>query len=281
MRVKDWVKGARKVFLESDLRFLVKNTLGDSLPLILEEERLLAQEELSHLEEIKNLYLKGYPLPYLLGREEFFGLEFKVNPGVLIPRKETELIVEKSIEIIERYGLKDVLDLGCGCANISIVIKKLLSERVVVFSSDISFPALKVAWDNAQLHNTDIKLVNTDIFSSFKKKSFDLVISNPPYVESGAIRGSLRYEPRIALEAQDEGLYFIKEIITGAPAYLREGGFLILEIGYNQKEYVASFVKRIGLCEIVEWIRDYAGFWRGIILRKVESRKYRVEGGDG
>ena len=174
--------------------------------------------------------------------------------------------IVRLITSIKRIGA--VLDLGCGSGNIAVSIKKIYGSEVEVFSSDISLEALKIAKKNSALHGTDIAFINADLLSGFKRNSFELIVSNPPYVQSTLIEGSLRHEPRIALEADRDGLKFIKKILLTARSYLKNKGFIIIEIGYNQKEAVAKFVERLGFYEIKEWIKDYSGHWRGIILKR-------------
>lgn len=266
MQLKEWVDTNREFFTEHDLRFLLKEKLSIDANLISRKDFLLDEANLIDLEEIKRVYTEGLPMAYILEKEEFFGLKFKVNPEVLIPRKETELIVEKAIELIKKNNLKYILDLGCGSANIAIAISKSMENRVNIFSSDISLQALMVAKTNSLSHDADIKLINTDLFEGFKKNCFDLVVSNPPYVGSRDIKDSLKYEPLLALEAGSDGLAIIKKILFQSNLYLKKGGYLIMEIGYNQKELVENMLQNIDSYEIIEWIKDYSGNWRGVIL---------------
>jgi release factor glutamine methyltransferase len=267
MKLKEWILLNNNIFIDSDLRFLIKNIFSNNYFSLIEDV-FIDKEKLNYLEKVKRLYKEGMPISYILGKEEFFGLEFEINQNVLIPRKETELIVERAIQIIRENSLKKVLDLGTGCGNIAITIKKILKEEVVVFASDISFLALEVAKKNIDFHQVSIKLMNTDLFEGFKRNVFDLIVSNPPYVDPKEIKGSLIYEPRIALEAQEEGISFIKEILHKAAMYLKREGYLILEIGYNHREIVEYLVRKLGCYEMVDWIKDYSEVWRGIILKK-------------
>lgn len=267
MKLKEWIDLNKGIFLERDLRFLVKSVFDD-LSFIINESVVINEDTLSRLEAVRKMYSDGVPMPYILGKEEFFGWEFKVNPDVLIPRKETELIVEKAIDIAGGKGLRYILDIGCGCGNIAISIKKALGEKVTVVSSDISPKALMTARANAVSQNVDIELVNTDLFNGFKKQSFDMVVSNPPYVERSSIKGPIACEPRIALEAGEDGMFFIEKILKQAHEYLKKEGYIVLEMGYNHKEAVIRLVQGIPEYDIVEWIRDYSGHWRGIAIRR-------------
>jgi len=267
MKLKDWIKKNKDYFTECDLRYLLKNTfLKDYIFLYLEDYRL-SQEKLDYLEKIKKLYLKGYPLAYLLKKEDFLGLEFKINSSVFVPRQETEVIVEEAIQIIRKENLKKILDLGCGCGNIGICIKKRV-PHIEIFFSDINLSALKITSLNLNIHNLKGVLINCDLFEGFKKNVFDLIISNPPYVEEKDIKGSLRFEPVNSLKAEKGGLFFIEKILKEAYFYLKEKGFLILECGYNHKEKIEKIIDGLSFWQIKKWIKDYLGKSRGLIVEK-------------
>lgn len=268
MKLKNWLKVNRSFFGDSDLRFLIKNVFNVSSSEALSSDIYIDLQKLQYLNEIKELCTSGMPIAYILGKEEFFGLEFKVNRNVLIPRPETELIVEKAINIVNGNNLKSVLDLGCGSGNIAISIKRGVSQDVSVFASDVSFSAVEVAQDNAECNNTDIRLINTDLLDTFKLESFDLVVSNPPYVEEANIKGSLLFEPRVALDAGESGLYFIDKILKQVKDYLKSNGYFIMEMGYKHRELVDNFIHNIDSYEIIEWIKDYSDYFRGVVLKK-------------
>jgi release factor glutamine methyltransferase len=274
MKLKDWLNINKANFSDTDLRFLIKDLFSKSDSLILEQDEYLDPERIQYLEEIKRSYFKGIPLAYLLGKEDFFGREFKVDKRVLIPRKETEILVEKAIDIINKNNLVKILDLCCGCSNIAITVKKSVSDKVDIFSSDISLEALLVSKDNVKDHNVDIRLINSDLLEAFKYNIFDLIISNPPYVEKANIKGSLDYEPRLALEAGSDGLVYIEKILEKAHLHLKNEGYFIMEMGYNHKDYVDKILRKIDRYEIIEWIKDYSGNWRGVILKKRKVEKY-------
>ena len=267
MKLKDWLKINRKTFKECDLRFLIKDVLSLNRSLIQEEDTCLKGEEIERLKEIKEAYIRGVPLAYILGKEDFFGREFKVNRSVLIPRKETELIAEKAIDIINKNHLKNILDLCSGSGNLGLTIKKEIKEDLLVVSSDISWKSLLTAKSNREFYNEDVKLVNADLLDAFKGGSFDLIVSNPPYVESENIKGPLLFEPRLALEAGADGLYFINKILKQAPCYLKDKGYLIIEIGYKHKKKVEEFINNAAFYEQKEWIKDYSGIFRGVVCR--------------
>lgn len=268
MKLEDWIDSNRVVFQERDLRFLIKTVFSDSIPFVLTRDVFLDKDRMAYLDEVKRVYKKGVPMAYILGKEDFFGREFKVNKKVLIPRKETELIVETAIDIINKNNLRYILDLCCGCGSIAINIKKSGPENLFVFSSDISFEALMVSRENTKIHDIGIRLINADLLAAFKHKAFDLIVANPPYVESEYIRGSLDYEPRLALDGGSDGLYFIDKILIQAYNYLKDNGSIIMEIGYNHRDSVNRFVNKTDLYKVIKWIKDYSGHWRGVVLQQ-------------
>ena len=188
-----------------------------------------------------------------------------------IEKEKREMIRKELINFIDQSSCLP-LDLGCGSANIAIAIKKAIGKDIRVFSSDVSLGALTVAKKNCLLHETNILLVNSNLFGGFKFKSFDLIISNPPYVAEGEIRGPLEYEPRIALAAGRDGLAFIKAILSQAHLYLRNNGYLIMEIGYSHKEALSRLLAKTDRYETIEWIKDYDGNCRGILLKNYKSQ---------
>jgi len=270
MKLKDWLKTNRSFFGDSDLRFLIKNVFNLEYRQALGSDVYIDLQNLQYLDEIKELCISGMPLAYILGKEEFFGYEFRINRNALIPRPETELIVEKAIEIINKNNLKSVLDLGCGSGNIAISVKKGVAGDVSIFASDISSKAVEVTRDNAELNQVEISTVNTDLLDGFRPKSFDLIISNPPYVESEHIKGSLLFEPRVALDGGGDGLSLISKILKEAHYYIKPQGYLIIEVGYQHKQAVDELIKKeASIYKLEEWIKDYAEIFRGVILSKV------------
>lgn len=267
MKLRDWLNINKNLFWDNDLRYFIKNVFPCNSSVVF-EEAFLDDSVISRMDGMKEMYAKGVPLAYILGKEEFFGREFKVRPCVLIPRPETELIVEKAIEVIKNSSIRNILDLGCGCGNIGINIKKEFKERITVFAADISLDALELARENARCNSAEIKFINTDLFTGVKRGFFDLIVSNPPYVESEYIGGRLNYEPRAALDGGRDGLYVIRKILEDAPAYLEAQGYLIMEMGYAHRPIVDNLIDNLGVYEIIDWIKDYSGYWRGVVLRK-------------
>jgi len=267
MLLKEWISENRNIFTQSDLQFLLKELFSKNKQNLFGEDIILNSRKASFLNKVKSSYLKGIPIGYLLKKEEFFGLEFMVNPSVLIPRQDTEIITEKAIEVIKNNNSRSMLDLCCGSANIAISIKKYFKQKINITASDISQKALSVARNNVKVHGVKVKVIKSDLFASFKNIKFDLIVSNPPYLKNSEIKGALLYEPRQALAAGKDGLYFLEKILKTAPNYLKENGFLVIEAGYSQKTHLKAILEKTGKYEIIEWIKDYGGNFRGTILR--------------
>jgi release factor glutamine methyltransferase len=199
----------------------------------------------------------GEPIAYILGRKEFYGIELSVNPSVLIPRPETELLVDLALE----RKPASLLDLGTGSGAIGIAVKfKRPETRVVAVDSDLS--ALMTAKRNAAKLNLEIDFRHGRWFGPVAGERFELIVSNPPYIANGDPHlGALRYEPRGALVAGPEGLDSIREIVKAAGSFLRPGGALLLEHGIGQDAAVRELLFEAGLESVSTW-PDLAGIAR-------------------
>ncbi len=196
-------------------------------------------------------------MAYLLGRKEFYGLELSVNPSVLIPRPETELLVDLALE----RDASPVLDLGTGSGAVALAIKQQRPRcRVVAVDSDLS--ALVTAKRNAAKLNLDVDFRHGRWFAPVAGERFALIVANPPYVASGDPHlADLRFEPRGALVAGPDGLDSIREIVTSAGVFLLPGGWLLLEHGFGQEEAVRELIAGAGLESVTTW-PDLAGIAR-------------------
>lgn len=207
------------------------------------------------------------PLQYITGQQEFMGLAFSVTPDVLIPRQDTEVLVEEVLKYLKN-GM-DVLDLctGSGCIGISL---KHYVPSAEIWASDISERALAVAEKNAVDNQADIHFIHSDIFEKIDKK-FDIIVSNPPYIPSADIAGLMPevrdHEPVTALDGSEDGLYFYHKITQNSSSYLKERGMLFYEIGYDQGKAVSEILKQNGFEEIVV-IKDLAGLDRVVTGRR-------------
>ena len=187
----------------------------------------------------------GIPIQYIIGNVDFYGNIIKVNESVLIPRFETELLVDKTIKKIKQIfnnNKIDIIDLGTGSGCIAITLKKELNSNVDAL--DISSEALNVAKDNAKNNNVEINFINQDM-STYREKKYDIIISNPPYIKyDEEIMDIVKNnEPHLALYASDEGLYFYKQIIDNIPYITKEKYLICFEIGYTQSEQIATYAK--------------------------------------
>ena len=206
----------------------------------------------------------GEPIAYIVGRREFFSLEFKVTPAVLIPRPETELLVEVALERIAPDGACSVLDIGTGSGCIAISIAKQRPHAQIT-ATDNSTAALAVAHENVQRHTvTNLEFLKSDWLSAFAGRRFNLIVSNPPYVAAGdphLAQGDLRFEPPAALVAGSDGLDCIRLIIASAPQYLEPAGRLVFEHGYDQAERCRKLLAQAGFIEVFSRT-DLAGIER-------------------
>lgn len=215
---------------------------------------------------------KRVPLQYLIGEQVFMGMAFKVNPNVLIPRQDTENLVEEAGRLLKQKKDARVLDLctGSGCIIISLAC---LYKTGLAVAADISKEALKVAKENAKRHHVDVTFLESDLFSGINGK-FDMIVSNPPYIQTRVI-ASLEpevreYEPILALDGKEDGLYFYRNILKQADGYLVPGGYLLFEIGYDQGDKVSDLFEYYGYTEI-KVKKDLAGLNRICMgKRKVE-----------
>lgn len=222
-------------------------------------------DELNKINEAVEKRLKHIPLAYIFGKTEFYGLEFIVSRDVLIPRLDTEILVERLIdEINSRNEIVDVLDIGTGSGAIAVTIAKETSARVTAV--DVSENALKVAKQNAKINNVKVNFIHSNLFENVKGK-FDIIVSNPPYIESAEINKLMPevkdFEPVLALDGGKTGLEFYEKIIEQAGIYLNSHGKLFFEIGYNQGEAVTNLMK--DKFKNIMCIKDYLGNDRVVI----------------
>ena len=197
---------------------------------------------------------KGIPIAYLIGKKEFWSLSFEINSSVLVPRPETELLIENAIELLKDQESPKILELGTGSGIVSIVLhKELLSPEIT--ATDISSEALYVAKNNAHKYRiTDINFLVSDWFSEFKNEKYDLIISNPPYVDKTKLSNeelfSIGMEPDIALYSENDGKSDLEFIIRNSSMFLEHGGWLMLEHGYDQADYCMREMRTAGYSKI-------------------------------
>ncbi|WML36587.1 peptide chain release factor N(5)-glutamine methyltransferase [Clostridium sp. OS1-26] len=267
-------EGIESYALDCDL-LLGKVVEKDRLFLLLNRDYELNHKEIEEFYRLLTLRKNKMPVKYMLGECEFMGLSFYIREGVLIPRPDTETLIECAMEGIKKNKFKDICDVCCGSGIIGITIAKLLKD-VNVKSSDISHTAYEVTSENIKRLGVGerVQVIKSDLLGKFieGKERFDMVISNPPYIRKNVI-GTLmedvkNFEPYEALCGGEDGLDFYREITSQSLKVLKNGGALLFEIGYDQKDSVSDILRTNGFTE-VECIKDLAGKDR-VIKGKIE-----------
>ena len=231
--------------------------------LITHDTDLLAAPQITAFQSLLSRRLAGEPIAYLVGTREFYGRSFQVSPAVLIPRPDTELLVDLALARIPLNQPADILDLGTGsgCIAITLALERPLARVTAV---DRSAAALAIAQRNADHLNARVEFLTSDWFSNLGGRCFDLIVSNPPYVPAAdphLARGDLRFEPRTALAAGTDGLDDLRKLISTASPHLKPGGMLLLEHGYDQADAVRSLLHGNGFRDPQSW-QDLAGIVR-------------------
>lgn len=256
LKVLDWTKGylagkgVENARLEAE--WLLSEALGlDRVGLYVNFEKPLLPDELAVFRGMVARRAKREPLQYILGSQEFMGLEFRVTPAVLIPRHDTETLVQ---EAVNRAGdAKQVLDIGAGSGCIAVALSKLMPDARVA-AVERSDAALFVARGNAEKNGVNVRFISGSLFEPFRGERFDLIVSNPPYIPTAELAGLQQevreYEPKGALDGGTDGLTFYRLIIPVAPEHLNPGGWLMVEVGIGQAEAVKKMFTASGYCEI-------------------------------
>ena len=252
-----------------DVRALLRHACDvDDAYLIAHANDRLSNEQSAAFAALVARRAAGEPVAYIVGTREFFSLDFKVTPAVLIPRPETELLVEFALEHCDAEHTCSVLDLGTGSGCIAIAVAKHL-PRANVVAADSSAAALAVARENATRHAIpNLELIESDWFAALASRRFDLIVANPPYVAAGdphLSEGDLPAEPVAALVAGDDGLDCIRAIVEAAPRHLNRGSWLAIEHGYDQAERCRELL-------------DAAGF-HAVFSREDPAGVERISGG--
>jgi release factor glutamine methyltransferase len=252
---------------------LLGHVLGlDRLSLRLNPQRSIETSELAAFMKCVERRLLGEPVQYITGTQEFWSLPLSVTPAVLIPRPETELLVEAVLDIARKAGAGKVriADVGTGSGAIAVALARELPEAVIV-AGDLSRAALQVARRNARRHQVAerVHFVCADLFAPFSESAFDIVVTNPPYVKGSDIlllpREIRDYEPRAALDGGVDGLASIRAIIHGVPDFLRPAGVLVLEMGAGQARDVTALVSETKRYRAHRVLKDYGGIDRVLV----------------
>jgi release factor glutamine methyltransferase len=218
--------------------------------LMAHDDDVLDAKLLQRFDTLARRRAAGEPVAYLIGEKEFYGLTLHVTPAVLVPRPDTETLVDWALELMADPSVREVLDLGTGSGAIALALKHRRPAAIVT-ASDASEAALAVAGVNARRLGLDVEMVAGDWWKAMTGRSFDLVVSNPPYIAEGdAHLSALHHEPELALTSGHDGLDAIRTLVAGAPAHLRHGAWLLFEHGHDQGAAVAELLRGTGFCDI-------------------------------
>lgn len=262
MKLGEAIVGARQLIPAAEARLLLRHAASaTATEIAAHPEREMAPGQVPLFMSLVARRAAGEPIAYLVGSREFYGREFKVTPAVLIPRPETELLVEVALAKVSRGSTPRILDLGAGSGCVAITLALELGCEVTAV--DVSSEALSVARENAERLGARVTLIESDWFSAIEGR-FDLIVGNPPYVAEGdphLSAGDLRFEPMGALACGADGLSAIRRILAEASAHLAPGGWLFLEHGYDQAEAMRTLLAEGGFGNI-EQHQDLAGIVR-------------------
>ncbi|WP_237036144.1 peptide chain release factor N(5)-glutamine methyltransferase [Mediannikoviicoccus vaginalis] len=257
-------------FGKVDGSFVIENMMGLSQTEIFFNQNETVPKDIEiKIDEIYENYSKDYPINYLIGKKNFYGRDFYLEDGVLIPRFETEILIENILSL--GVDFENILDIGCGSGIISITLA-LEMPKSKVLGVDISEVALDISNRNRELlgaRNSEFK--ESNLFSSIGEEKFDLIVSNPPYInreDMKALDERVKKEPELALFGGEDGLDFYKAIIEKSHEHLNENGYIAFEIGYNQGESVKELLSNNEYGD-VNLIKDYNGFDRCVIARSM------------
>jgi release factor glutamine methyltransferase len=251
----------------------------DRLSLYMHKHRRLDTQKAHVLADIFKRRLGGQPLQYILGKAEFMGLEFKVTEDVLVPRPETEILVEAAADLVKTLkgprAQVRIMDVGTGSGCIAVSLAKFL-PGVYILATDVSASALAVARENAGSHDAPIDFRQADVCAACgpADEGFDLIVSNPPYIPSKDITqlaSEVRAQPRISLDGGEDGLDCYRRLIAESPVCLKARGFLAMEMGFGQAAPIKKIFLKSGKFEIIDIIKDYSGIDRVIITRKCKN----------
>ena len=238
--------------------------------LVYDKSILMLRQEVNYFKAIKKL-CQGIPIQHITHRQEFMKMTFYVDENVLIPRQDTETLVEEVIKISKKIGAKKILDLCTGSGAIAVSLAKYI-EKSQITAVDISKKALNVAKLNAKNNEVENKItfVESDLFNNIKKEKYDIIVSNPPYIKKEVLKSldkEVQKEPKLALDGGYDGLDFYRKIINKAEEYLKFNGYLCFEIGYDQKEDVEDLLKNEEKYTNIQCIKDLCDNDRVIIAK--------------
>ena len=287
MNIREAIKTGMNMIKEKNIedatlksKMIMENVLGQNRQYIIANDlnQLDYEQEKEYFFEIEKL-LKNNPIEYITNKKEFMNLELYVNQDVLIPRQDTEILVEEVINILQNIKAENIqiLDMCTGSGAIAIALAKNV-EKCIVDAVDISSGALEVVKKNIVKNKVEgrVNIINSDLFSKVSNKKYNLIVSNPPYIERNVIENldkQVQKEPIIALDGGEDGLDFYKKIINEASSYLESNGYLCFEIGYNQKNEVQNLLSNSGKYQDIYCKKDLCGNDRVIIAKKSERKE--------
>lgn len=273
MSLKQALSHARGILTQKNIEdtpleceLLLRHVLGISrTQLYLDLDRKLSPKQEEAFWQLVKRRLNGEPTAYITGHSEFYGLDFYVDPNVLIPRPESELLVEKAISLAQNHPLSTIAESGTGCGAIAISLALSLPEAKI-YATDISAPALKVALINCQTHGVidRVYLLHGDMLDPLPEP-VDLIIANLPYVRGSELAG-VRFEPRLALDGGSDGLWKIRQLCRKVGGKLQPGGSLLLEIGQGQARAVTTLLNTLFPNGKTEVMADLSGIERVVSL---------------
>ena len=273
MNLLELRRNGRKKLIENNIEdAIIKADILIQFVLNMDKMQLIINQEDEVSKESENIYLtyieqviSGKPVQYITNEQEFMNLKFYVDENVLIPQPDTEILVEEAIKTIDEIRPEKnikVLDLCTGSGAIAIAIKKYAEDakkQIEVYASDISEEAIKIAEKNAKRNDVHINFILSDMFQKMEEKDFDIILSNPPYIETQTISSlskEVQYEPHMALDGGEDGLEFYRVIAENAHEYLNKNGSILLEIGYNQKKKVMQIFEEAKKYSNIRCIKD-------------------------
>ena len=277
MKIKELINYGTEILINNNVEdsYIVAGLLTQKLLNISKVQLIIKSEDEieagleNKYKNMVNKVVQGTPLQYITNEQYFYGLKFYVDENVLIPQPDTEILVEEVINIINLFkdkGNIKILDMctGSGCIGISLA-KNIKNSKVTLV--DISKKALDIAKKNAEENNVNVEIINSDMFKNINEK-YNLIVSNPPYIETSVIKTlskEVQNEPNLALDGGKDGLEFYRILASKAYKYLEEDGFLIMEIGYNQKEAVTKILEEAKKYKNIYSKKDLTGNDRIIV----------------
>ena len=274
MSIEDLIILGNEYLHKDEFKLILSTLLSmNPLELNLNLEKQVDEETVLKYKKVLKYKREGMPIQYALNNACFYGYDFYVSEDVLIPRFETEELVYNTIIYLKKYfDSPKVLDLCSGSGCIGITLKKECPDISIDFA-DISTKALDVLKKNLKGHQVDGKIIESDLLENIEYKKFDIIVSNPPYIRTDEIKNlskQVKEEPYIALNGGIDGLHFYRKIIKEAKGYIKNNGYLCLEIGYNQMESVLGIFKENKEYKNLKQVKDWSGNDRCIIAQKLE-----------